>query len=112
MNQIGMKRMDKTTISSTTSDLERASLGERLNGVVDEQQSNDVLLVGLWKHLKTRGEILPLTETIASLRGMKRCKTPLQTIKENECHFEMQEEEYLSSSNKILDEHFMNGRNL
>ena len=32
--------------------------------LLENQQRKDMILVGLWRHLKTWGEILPLMETI------------------------------------------------
>ena len=75
---------------------------------IDNEKNKLVVAYGI--HLQTWGEILPLPNDWL-LASNEEMPTPFEKIRENELHFEMQKEEYLSSSNKNLDEHFENELN-
>ena len=160
------KRTEKIMTTLTTNEFGKHPCKKVRAELLENQQWKDMILMGLWRHLKTWGEILPLTKTIACLRATKRWKllhrdekekigslmsttiatflregfrwnitqdnsneemmglnisflityeswnmkkiikndiTPPQKIREKELHFGMQEEKYLSSSNKNLE---------
>ena len=55
--------MEKKMPTSATNDLGKHPSKKVRTELLEINNENNKLLVGLWKHLKTWGEILPQTET-------------------------------------------------